>query len=282
MQLEGRHALITGAGSGIGRALAIEASRRGMKVGLSGRRDAALRETAAMLAPGTRHLLLPGDLTVSNLRGKITTFLAQSWGRLDVLVNNAGVMHAGTLVSTSDEDIARILATNVLVPAALTRELLPLLYKGAPSRIVNVGSMFGDIAHPLFGVYSSSKFALRGLSVALRREFKSFGIGVTYAAPRATRTDAVQSFEALIEPLQMTLDDPNDVAAGIWRAVERGADTAYPRGAERLFILAQRLFPKLVDRAIARQMADSRVQSYLNTGYNFKRTQDVHVNDGHT
>jgi len=145
----------------------------------------------------------------------------------------------------------------------LSREMLPLLRRAAPSRIVNVGSMFGDIAYPLLAPYSASKFALRGLSIALRRELKTFGIGVTYAAPRGTKTDAAQAFDPLIAPMQMRLDDPAKVAAHIWRAVARDADSAYARGIERLFVLVQRMLPKLVDRAIAAQMADARVGAYL-------------------
>ena len=282
MQLKGKHVLITGAGSGIGRALAIEASRRGMIVGLSGRRVEALHETVAMMAPESHPLLLPGDLTMAQLRRELSGFLAQNWGRLDVLVNNAGVMHAGPLSATGDEVIERIMATNVLAPLSLTRELLPLLREASPSRIVNIGSIFGDVAYPLFGAYSASKFALRGASIALRRELKSFGIGVTYAAPRATKTDAARSFDDLIEPLQMTLDEPDVVASGIWRAVERDADTAYARGPERLFVFAQRLFPKLVDRAIGQQMADERMQSFLKPPLISRRAQNEAADDGYS
>ena len=142
--------------------------------------------------------------------------------------------------------------------------MLPLLRRAAPSRIVNVGSVFGDIGYPLFAAYSSSKFALRGLSIALRREFKPFGIGVTYAAPRATKTGAAEAYGALFEPLQMRMDEPAVVADRIWRAVAKDADNVYAKGPERLFVLAQRLFPTLVDRAIAAQLADPRVVDYLN------------------
>lgn len=263
MRLEGKYALITGAGSGIGRALAVEASRRGMTVGLSGRRAAALRETTAMMDPAGQHILLPGDLTLPALRRKIRESLQQKWGRLDVLVNNAGVVCAEPFACTSDDGISAILATNVHVPAALTRDLLPLLRKAAPSRVVNIGSMFGDVAYPLFSVYSASKFALRGLSDALRRELKPTGVGVTYASPRATRTRAVEAFDSLIKPLQMNVDAPEAVAAQVWHSVERDADTAYARGMERLFVFIQRQFPTLIDRAVARQMRDVRVQDFI-------------------
>jgi short-subunit dehydrogenase len=235
-----------------------------MTVGLSGRRAAALRETAAMMEPVGRHLLLPGDLTLPALRHELKESLLNNWGgRLDVLVNNAGTVHVAPIICTGDDDISLILTTNVLVPAALSRNLQPLLRKAAPSRIVNVGSMFGDIAYPLFSVYSASKFALRGLSDSLRRELKPSGIGVTSAAPRATRTSAVTAYESLHEPFQMSLDAPEVVAERIWRSVEREADTAYARGPERLFVFIQRLFPKIIDGAISRQMADRRVETFV-------------------
>jgi NAD(P)-dependent dehydrogenase (short-subunit alcohol dehydrogenase family) len=262
MQLDGKRVLITGAGSGIGRALAIEASHQGMTVALCGRRLEALDETRRLLKPA-QHLLVDGDITDGNIRRDLRTYLWRTWGGLDVLINNAGIVAVGPLSRTTDEDLERMLMTNLMAPAALIREMLPLLQKARPSRIVNVGSVFGDIAYPLFGVYSATKFGLRGLSNALRRELKDRGIGITYAAPRATKTEAASLFGELIEPMQMKLDAPSKVASEIWRAVARDADTAYARGPERLFVMVERLFPFLVDRTIAHQMSDQRVQEFL-------------------
>jgi NAD(P)-dependent dehydrogenase (short-subunit alcohol dehydrogenase family) len=263
MQLKNKVALITGAGSGIGRQLAVEAARRGMTVALVGRRADALQETLEMMGPHRNHVVLPGDITDPEIRASLKHYLGRWRGRLDVLVNNAGVLAAGPLACTSDDELQRMMATNVIAPAALIRELLPLLHRAAPSRIVNVGSMFGDIAYPLFGAYSASKFGLRGLSIALRRELKEFGIGITYAAPRATNTDAAGAFACLIGPMQMRIDDPAKVARDIWAAVARDADSVYAKGPERLFVLVQRLFPQLVDRSVEKQMADARVRTYL-------------------
>jgi NAD(P)-dependent dehydrogenase (short-subunit alcohol dehydrogenase family) len=263
MQLKGKIALITGAGSGIGRQLAVEAARRGMTVALMGRRAEALHETLSMMGPRRSHVALPGDITDPEIRVALRHYIAQWWGRLDVLVNNAGVISVGPLARTTDAELERLMATNVIAPAALIRELLPLLHRAAPSRIVNVGSVFGDIGYPLFGAYSASKFGLRGLSIALRRELKEFGVGITYAAPRATSTDASSAFARLIEPMQMRIDDPAKVARDIWGAVARDADSVYAKGPERLFVLVQRLFPQLVDRSVESQMADRRIRAYL-------------------
>ena len=263
MQLRNKRVLITGAGSGIGRQLAIEAARQGMYVALVGRRLDALRETAALMPGDRQRLPLDGDITDPVIRVGLRDYLWRAWGGLDVLVNNAGIVTVGPISRTSDADLERMFATNLLAPAALIRELLPLLIRARPSRIVNIGSVFGDISYPLFSGYSATKFGLRGLSNALRRELREVGVGMTYAAPRATRTEAASEFDHLVGPMQMNLDAPEKVAREIWNAVSRDANTAYVRGPERLFVLVERLFPFLVDRAIAQQMADPRLRPIL-------------------
>ncbi|MCP5155295.1 MAG: SDR family NAD(P)-dependent oxidoreductase [Ectothiorhodospiraceae bacterium] len=239
-------ALITGAGSGIGRALAIEGARRGRALVLVGRRTSALAETATLCDQPC--LQVGADLTTAGGRAEVVRVVAESVGRLDLLLNNAGVVAACPFAETSDAALERMVALNLVAPAALTRDLLPWLRRGSAPRVVNVGSMFGDIAFPMFAGYSATKFGLRGLSDALRRELAGDGIGVTYAAPRATATPAADGFAHLIEPMRMRLDAPERVAARIWRAAERGARSVYPRGPEMLFVAIQRLFPALVDR----------------------------------
>jgi short-subunit dehydrogenase len=253
MPLEPTVALVTGAGSGIGRALAIDLSRRGARVVLVGRRATALEETRRQLQPGTQAWLCPADITDADARARIARTVGDI-GRLDLLVNNAGIISVGPVTATDDAVFARMMATNVLAPFALTRDLLPLLRRSAAARIVNVGSMFGDIAFPHFAAYSSTKFALRGLSDALRRELKPDGIGVTYAAPRAARTEALPVFTHLVEPLGLTLDDPARIARQILDAAAAGRRSVYPAGMERLFVLVARLLPGLVDDSVAKQV----------------------------
>lgn len=255
MQLEGKFALITGAGSGIGRALAVEGSSRGLTLALCGRRGDALAGTLALLDASKQNIAIPADVTRSGDRAAIVARLTESWGRLDVLVNNAGVVTGGALEQEEDACLERLVATNVTAPIALTRDLLPLLLAARSSRVVNIGSMFGDIPFPLFTAYSATKFALRGFSDALRREFRNRGIGVTYAAPRATKTEAADALERLLAAMAPRLDEPAAVAAQVWAAVERDAASVYPPGAERFFVVLQRLLPSLVDSAVSKQMA---------------------------
>lgn len=255
MQLDGRLALITGAGSGIGRALAIAAAREGMDLVLVGRRQAALDETRARLPDSVRVQVVQADITGAADRARLVAILRQSFGRLDLLVHNAGTQWAGRLGDMEDGALEAMLRTNVQAPIALTRDLMPCLAAAAPSRVVFVGSMFGDIAFPLFGAYSASKAAIRGFAEALRREVAEAGVGVTYVAPRGTRTAMAASAARLIDAFAMKLDPPEAVAGWVIAGLKRDADTIYPPGIERLFVLVQRLLPSLIDRALARQLA---------------------------
>ncbi|MCA8928099.1 MAG: SDR family NAD(P)-dependent oxidoreductase [Alphaproteobacteria bacterium] len=258
MRLEGKTALITGAGSGIGRALAVEAAGHGMAVALVGRRREPLQETRTLMGEDASALLHTADITAPDARRGLVQRVAAEWGRVDFLVNNAGLLLAGPVSGASDRDIDRLLATNVAAPLAMAREFLPLLLAADEGRIVNVGSMLGDIPMPLFAAYCGSKFALRGLSTALRRELEGLGIRVTYAAPRAVRTEAAADIGEYLDPFAMTFDTPGRVARQIWRAAARGRKTVYPGRRERLFCRLEQLVPSVIDRSLRSQL-----QAYL-------------------
>lgn len=255
MQLRGRLALITGAGAGIGRALALRAADEGMNVVLAGRNEAALQETRAQHKSLAAAPTIAADIATAAGRALLSGFVRQAYGRLDLLIHNAGVQQALPVESIADDAIDRMVQTNLLAPMALTRDLLPALRAGAPSRVMFIGSMFGDIGFPLFASYSATKAGIRGYADALRREVARYGIGVTYVAPRGTRTAMAAAASDIIAAFGMKLDPADLVARQAIRAVRQDARSAYPRGPERLFVLLQRLAPALIDRAIRRQLA---------------------------
>jgi len=243
--------LITGAGSGIGRALAIKAASKGFRLILVGRTLATL-EVTKTACKGTDVRCITADVTTKEGRAAIVKAVGKT---LDILVNNAGVLSVGHISDMSDTDLEQMTTTNLVAPMALTRDLLPAL-KYSKGRIVNIGSVFGDIAYPFFAGYSATKFGLRGFSDALRRELSGATVGVTYIAPRATRTAAESNFAALVEPMDMTLDTAEAVATQAWNAILKGKRESFPKGAERFFVKVQRLFPSLVDKSVGAQARD--------------------------
>ncbi|MGE5506690.1 MAG: SDR family NAD(P)-dependent oxidoreductase [Actinomycetota bacterium] len=253
MQLDGAVALVTGAGSGIGRALAVELSVRGAVPILLGRNLAALEETRSLLASPAAGRVLALDLADEQARAGIARRVAELSDRLDLLVNNAGVVEAGPLDGQPEAAWRQMVEVNLLAPMSVTRALLPMLQASGRGRVVNVGSMFGDIGFPFFAAYSATKFGLRGWSDALRREVADSGVTVTYCAPRGTRTAAADGFARYVDVFAMRLDPADLVARRIADGIASGARDIYPRGPERLFVLVQRLFPRLVDQALRDQ-----------------------------
>jgi short-subunit dehydrogenase len=253
MRLEGKVVLITGAGSGIGQALAYGCAKRGAKLILVGRRHDKLHATRDGLGDGVNATCIAADVTTASGREAIVDAV-RVFGRLDLLINNAGMVAAGRLETQPDDTLEALVQVNLLAPMRLTRDLLPLLRAADRPRVVNVGSMFGDIGHPLFASYSATKFGLRGFSDALRRELAPENIGVTYVAPRGTQTEATRGFQDVVDAFGMAVDSAEVAAAPILQAIERDARFAYPRGPERLFVWVQRLLPQVIDQALQRQL----------------------------
>ena len=246
--------LITGAGSGIGAALAIEADRLGHRSILVGRRIEALQATAGLMTRAP--VIVPADLTSPAGRAAVVAAVAETG--LDILINNAGMVPSGPVAQAGDDQIAAALALNVAAPVALTRDLLPHL-AAARGQVVNMGSVFGDIGFPFFALYSATKFALRGYSDALRRELAPQGIAVTYIAPRAARTEATDGYHALIGPMAMALDTPEAVARHAWRAIAARKREQFPPSRERLFVALQRVAPRLIDKNLIKLARDPAV-----------------------
>lgn len=217
MTFEERAVLVTGGGTGIGRAIARAFAACGAKVAVSGRRAAPLQEVAREL--GDKVVVVPGDVSQPGESARIIEAVTTALGGLDVLVNNAGAYPRGPLAEISDGDLWGAFSTNVIAPMALIRDATPAL-RSSGGVVVNIGSTVARLAKPNMAAYASSKLSLEQATRCLAVELGPLGIRVNCVAPGMTSTDMIAHLRAAPEVLQQYLDatplgrvgDPEDVA----------------------------------------------------------------------
>jgi short-subunit dehydrogenase len=192
-KIEGCVALVTGASSGIGEAAARSLARRKAHVILTARRKERLEALAAEIRAmnnGAEALVLPGDLTGPGEAERIAKESLAWKGRVDVLVNNAGVGRMRFLEGLDPQaDILPILDLDLTAPILLTRALLPSMLERRAGCIIHVGSTSGLMALPTSSIYCAAKFGLRGFNDSLRREVRGMGIDVCLVCPGPVRTE---------------------------------------------------------------------------------------------
>jgi short-subunit dehydrogenase len=260
--LQGSRLLITGASGGIGRCLAEQAVRAGARVAVAARSADKLDELASALnaAPGGTTgevLAIPADVTVEADRRRLLQTIVEHFGGLDVLVNNAGVASFGHFRGSTEEILRQIMEVNFFAPAELIRAAIPTLTQGRQPAIVNVSSMCGRRGLPAWPEYSASKFALCGLTEALRGEMARFDIDVLLIVPGLTRSDLGQHL--LRNEGRMKIDfsrgmPPEQVARGILKALVRNRRETVLGWEARWILRFQRFWPRLVDRLLARRV----------------------------
>ena len=254
MILRFRNVLLTGAAGGIGRAVYHALRERGARVLITGRDPSALQEMIDDM-PGEGEAYCAADLTDAADRRRLCE-LAMRWhGGIDVLINNAGVSDLALLHSQSVESLERTLATNLLAPMDLCRQLVPHLQQRNYAQIVNIGSVFGSIGYPGYTVYCASKFALRGFSEALRRELADTSVHVHYLAPRATQT-AINSpaAQAMSAALGVATDPPEVVATAVVEMLQQGRTQRVLGWPEKFFAFINGVLPGMVDGALRKQL----------------------------
>lgn len=238
MRLEGRTAVITGAASGIGRAIAVSLAQRRCHLALADVDEAGMAGTEELVRPHgirvTRHQLDVADrLAVAGFPERVAT----EHSGVDLLINNAGVAVGGTFDQVSDEDFEWLFEINFWGVVRITRAFLPVLRASDDARVVNLSSVFGLIAPPEHVAYVASKFAVRGFSEALRHELEGSSVGVTVVHPGGVATSisanaripagvSQEEVERRLEQFRKLLRMPPEVAG---ETIVRGIERRKPR-----------------------------------------------------
>lgn len=259
-QLQDKVVWVTGASSGIGEALVHALVAEGSHVVLSARRKVELERVAADCGPSASTLVVPMDVTDEASRRAAFETVMGHYGRVDVLVNNAGVSQRGKAVETSADTLRRLMEVDFFGPVELTRLVLPSMMTRKSGHIVVVTSLLGVFGTPWRSGYAAAKHAMHGWSESLRAEVAEQGVMVTVACPGFVRTGI--SAHALTpdgQPLGASDRDPmkglapEACARGIVKAMRRNAVEVYvARPKEKLAGFVKRASPATFARIIRR------------------------------
>lgn len=254
---------ITGASSGIGAALAEAFSRRGARLVLSARRVDELEKVRARCERPADHLVLSLDMAAGGTDGgefnrAVTDVLAR-FGRIDVLVNNAGISQRSRVADTSLAVDRRIMEVNYFGVVGLTKAVLPVMQRQRGGRIVAISSLVGLISTPLRSTYAASKHALHGFYEALRAEEHANGIRVLLVCPGAIRTEVSlhalsgdgREHGVLDEMIDKGLE-PALCARRIICALPAGRAQVLVSGPERHAVTLYKFLPSLYRRLVRR------------------------------
>ena len=249
---------MTGASSGVGRAVALELARRGVRVMATARRGERLQSLAAAAASGgLRPILVEvGDITQADFRRRLVSAAVAAFGGLDIVVAAAGSGAVGPFREASADTLVRIMDVDFLAPVELVRDALPVLLRGADPAIVLVGSILGHHPLPWHAEYCAAKAALQSFAGSLRLELAEDGVDVLLASLGPTASEFWDNLLAG-RRAEWSRGTPlsADVTARIMvRALVRRQREVLPGWRAKGFAWAARLFPRLIDRAAARRM----------------------------
>ncbi len=255
LSLWGKVVVVTGASSGIGRAAARLFAAEGARVVLVARRADALAKTQYDLAQfGAPSLVVSADVTQDADLQRIVAETLHAFGRIDVLVNNAGLSYGGALHTINPQRIRDLIAVNLIGPIRLTQAVLPAMLAQGSGHIVNVSSMAGQVAAPGMAAYAATRRGLVAFGDALRRELAETGIGVSSVLPSFTRTAMTADVSEVglrtsggLLPLEQ-FDVPEVPARAIVDAVRfRRRDVVMGGPQIRCGYVWERIAPQLVD-----------------------------------
>ena len=209
-------ALITGASSGIGEALARHFSRNGFDLVITARRRANLDSIAAELSEEVKVEVVICDLAAPSGVDQLINDLGDT--RIDVLVNNAGIAHSGPFMDQTLEEIENLLALNINALTRLVHHFLPMMIARGAGRILNVASMASFQPVPSLSIYAASKAFVLSLTESLSEELRGTGVSVTALCPGLTKTDLLLEVQGVDLP-SVLVSSPEEVAKQAYDAL---------------------------------------------------------------
>lgn len=254
--LQGKSALVTGAASGIGKAIALALAHEGVDLYLLDVDEAGLSRVVSE----TRRLGVESagrycDVSqLSQIQSSVAHILDR-WGGVDILVNNAGITYYGQTDQMESAQCDKLLSINLNAPIHFTRELLPTLLARPEAHVLNVASFFGLIGTRKTALYTSSKFGLVGFSESLRAEYGRRGLGVTALCPGFVDTGLFDAAHLGSDqskhkqPPRWMLTTPEKIAQRAVKAIYRNQAVVVPQLYARLAHWGKRLVPGLYDWA---------------------------------
>jgi 3-oxoacyl-[acyl-carrier protein] reductase len=194
--LQGKNAIITGAGKGIGRALAIALAQEGVNIGLMARTAADLQDVAAELKPfGVRTATASVDVSDIDAVNAAVSQLKSDLGAIDILINNAGISSFGPFLELEPSRWEEIVKVNLFGPYYVTRSVLPEMIERKTGDIINISSTAGKNGAAVTSAYSASKFGLIGMSESLMQEVRKHNIRVSTMLPSTVATDMAKDLK---------------------------------------------------------------------------------------
>ncbi|MGH7898783.1 MAG: SDR family NAD(P)-dependent oxidoreductase [Candidatus Binatia bacterium] len=246
MEYRGRVAIVTGASSGIGKEVAIDMAKRGVKTIAVARRGPRLEET---LVEMRRHLaeaeIVVGDVAELATAKRTVEIARSKWGRLDFLVNNAGISKRKHLLTVTPEEAEQTIRINLIGPIFFILESLPMMVAQREGYVVNVSSIAGKIGNPREVIYSASKFGLAGLSETMYHDLHRRGVHTVLVNPGPIATEIWEKIES--PPAYKGKFYPaSDVSRAIFDAIEkRKHECTVPRHMAIVPVI-KALFPPIV------------------------------------
>jgi short-subunit dehydrogenase len=252
MDYRNRVVVVTGASSGIGRQVALDFAARGASVVAVARRVERLAEVArACEAAGAKVEAVPGDVAADGFVEALVLRALARFGRIDVVVNNAGIPKHKQFFAVTAADVEQTLRVNLIAPARLIVAVLPAMLRQGEGWLINVSSVAGKLPPPREAVYAASKFGLTGLTEGLWLDLAGSNVhaAVIHVGPIDTeiweKTDEPTAYRGRKLP-------PSAVSAAIFRAIERRKHEVWVPGAMRLAWWFRVAFPGLFRAGSAR------------------------------